>query len=321
MSCCRPDKPEWQAPWRSHERPPLEGWHGAKAGEGMVTMTEDAIADHRRGAYGFAIVGLEGAAPLLQPVPAGWPTFHVDVQNGPPETVESGWGPDHAAIGFNGGGVARLTRKPLAAALTLPDRPDDGAVLHPFLAGSAAIVSWWLGRDTFHGGAFVVGGDAWVILGNRECGKSSTLGWLAAHGVPVLTDDLVVVDDWDQVYAGPRCVDLREEAAAGLHMGEHLGLVGTRQRWRQVLPPTSDAVRLAGWILPAWDREIEISRMDAGAALGKITEHLPLRLVTRPERLLDFAALPCLRFARPRNWDSIGPATTGLLDRLADPAR
>src|SRR4051794_23643820 len=49
---------------------------------------------------------------------------------------------------------------------------SDDAVLHPYLAFPAAVVSFWLGRRVFHGGAFLHGNRAWGLFAAKAGGKS-----------------------------------------------------------------------------------------------------------------------------------------------------
>ena len=45
-------------------------------------------------------------------------------------------------------------------------------------------MAYWLGRESFHAGGFVVGGKTWGILGGRGSGKSTTVARLALAGAP-----------------------------------------------------------------------------------------------------------------------------------------
>jgi hypothetical protein len=111
--------------------------------------------------------------------------------------------------------------------------PDPQALAHPPLSVTAAVAAWWEGLFAFHAGAFVFNGGAWAVLGDREAGKSTFMALMAQLGADVLADDLVVVED-HQVFAGPRCLDLRPSAAYRFG-GEYLGFIGNRKRWRLYL--------------------------------------------------------------------------------------
>ena len=120
-------------------------------------------------------------------------------------------------------------------------------VIAPHLTSAASTIATWTGRVAIHGGAFLHAGAAWVLLGDKGHGKSTTLGWLATAGVPVITDDLVVCDE-GHVLAGPRCVrTCRPEPARWLEAGRDLGVIGTRERWR-IDGPTPCPVRAPLWV-------------------------------------------------------------------------
>ena len=170
----------------------------------------------------------------------------------------------------------------------LEDRPPDRDLVYPYLAPAAAVAARWMGRDSFHAGAVVVGGGAWAILGDNENGKSTTLAWLALHGHPVLTDDLLVVDG-EAALAGPRCIDLREETSERLGVGEPLGVVGQRERWRLALGVVPAQVLLRGFVTLAWHSQ------------------LALESVRGPERLLTLLPARTVRVGadKPRRpWSS-----------------
>lgn len=279
------------------------------------------------GAYGVRMVGVDGAGRLLGPADDGGPTIVVERKTGDDlwleaEMVDGGC----ARCALSGGGwveVASDGAEPLTATARLRQRRawDDEAVVHPFLASSMAVLSRWLGRAAFHAGAFVADGGAVAILGNKGKGKSSTLGWLAAQGVPVLADDLVVVAD-GQVLAGPRCVDLRPDAAAVLGMGEALGMVGARERWRIVLPHGPVSAPLAGWVFPEWGDEVKLVPIPVRERVPRLFEHLALRLPPPdPAVYLDLARLPAWEFRRPRGWEHVEPAIARLMDEVASQPR
>jgi hypothetical protein len=159
-----------------------------------------------------------------------------------------------------------------------------------------------------HAGAVVIDGRAWAVVGDKEGGKSSTLAWLARDGYAIATDDLLVVDHGD-VLAGPRCIDLRAETARSLGVGEPLGVVGSRPRYRVYLDPVPPALPLAGWIFLSWGSELEAERLPVGRLLQSIFAHDALNLAPQdPWVHLDLAALPGWAVRRPRQLDSLAPA-------------
>lgn len=278
----------------------------------------------RRGAYGLCLTGLETASRYLVDVPGTWPQLAIDRVVGTPTRIGEGTSTladDWAEFRFldrtDRVGHARIDRDPLAARFTSPGGLDDDATIHPGLSLIAAIANRWLGRDAFHAGAFLTGAGAWAVLGAREAGKSTTLGHLAAKGLGIVADDVLIVED-GQALAGPRCIDLREGAASWLGQGADSVLtIGQRRRWRTHVPSVPPAVPLQGWILPTWGDRVELESVAAVRRLPLLYANLALTQIPRhPERLLRLAALPFLVFRRPRRWETMDEAAATLLDRL-----
>lgn len=275
-----------------------------------------------RGAYGVAMAGVDGARRLLGPADSCGPVLVAERKTGSDFSLETEVIADgYARCRLSCGGWVEVSSDrgdPPTVTALLHQREvwDDEAIVHPFLASSVAVLSRWLGRATFHAGAFVAEGGALAILGEKGRGKSSTLGWLAAQGIPVLADDLVVVTD-GQVLAGPRCIDLRPDAAAVLGVGEDIGMVGARQRWRMVLPDGPASAPLAGWVFPEWADEVGIVPIPARERVPRLFEHLALRLPPLdPVEYLDLARLPAWELRRPHGWQHLGTAVARLMDEV-----
>jgi hypothetical protein len=289
-------------------------------------MEVPASAEHRllrHGAYGLYLTGLETAARYLFDVPATWPKLAIDRVVGTPAIREgaSTLTDDWAEFGFldrtDRVGHARIDRDPLGARFTSPDVFDDDAMIHPGLSLIAAIASRWLGRDAFHAGAFLTKAGAWAVIGGREVGKSTTLGHLAAKGLGIVADDVLIIED-GHALAGPRCIDLREGAASWLgHGADSVVTIGQRRRWRTHVPAVPPAVPLRGWILPAWGDGVELESVAVIHRLPLLYANLALTQIPRyPERLLRLAALPFFTLRRPRRWETMDEAAATLLDRL-----
>ncbi|MFJ6197295.1 hypothetical protein [Micromonospora sp. NPDC092111] len=183
-----------------------------------------------------------------------------------------------------------------------PLAPD--VLAHPYLAPVATIFNRWAGRETFHSGAFVHAGRAWAVLGPRTAGKSSLLTALAARDVPVVADDILVVDGTD-VYAGPRCIDLRQPVP-GAALPTRTARAG--DRLRVGLPPIAARTPLGGWLFLGWGPTPAMTRVTGPDLLARLAgcrswHHLP----TDPTALLSLAALPAWDLARPRDWTALGP--------------
>ena len=228
---------------------------------------------------------------------------------------------DRATIALDGGGALEVDRGRSLARLTAPEPPGEREVVHPYLAAVAALVSRWEeGAPSFHGGALVAGGAAWAVLGDRERGKSTLLAWLATRGVGVLSDDLLVLRD-GAAMAGPRCIDLREDAARATGSGVDIGVVGGRVRWRVPLDPVPAEIPLAGWIVLGWGDRFDVRRVPAAARLPALLENVTIvPAPPDPSTLLDLAALPMLELVRPRDLGALERSGDALLAALTESA-
>jgi hypothetical protein len=271
------------------------------------------------GAYGFRLSGLEAARQLLVPAPEAWPELEIAIAPGrggaapPLDRV----GPDRAELRLAAGGWVAIERSPGRAVYHLPEPADHAALVHPYLAPVALIAARWLGRESFHAGAFAAGDGVWALLGAKEAGKSTALAWLAAHGHEVVCDDALVLAGATAL-AGPRSIDLRAESARRLGLGEPLGTVGVRERWRATLDPVPPELPFRGWVTLEWGERVAVEPVRGAARLPALTPHRGVLIEpTRPELLVEYAALPHWRLSRPRGWDSLDDGLQRLLDALA----
>jgi hypothetical protein len=251
---------------------------------------------------------VDPAAPLLE----------IERCVGPPDITGSGIGDDRAQFELLDSGILALEiwRDPLRARFTGAYPPDDQALIHPFLSLAAATSAHWMGWDALHAGGFRVGDLAWAVLGDRGAGKSSTMCDLALRGVDVLTDDLLVIADGD-VLAGPNSIDLRPETARELRVGEDLGVVGARERWRVVTPASSPRTPLAGFVSLSWGDDVELVPLSARQRVELLLAGSILGLPSAsPHRLLELAALPAWELRRPRRWTALSEAGRLLVNRL-----
>jgi hypothetical protein len=266
--------------------------------------------------YGLRFVGIDGAARYLYPA-TDEPVLTVKQElgfAGPRGEEELA---EHTARLHlsDGTGVAELDRAGLTATLRVREAYPDEALLHPMLSSTAAVMSRWLGRDSFHAGVFVLDGTAWVLTGDKGDGKSTTLGYLARHGVPVLADDLAVESN-GRIFTGPGFIDLRTEAAAVLGGGRDLGMLGARARTR--LDLTGDAAPassypLGGWIQLGWGEQLVLTPVPLAERLGLLFRNSAVqRPPVDPSSYLRHAARPFYRLTRPRGLDGL-PAVLELL--------
>lgn len=186
-------------------------------------------------------------------------------------------------------------------------------IVHPGLSPVATLFARWHGRGAFHAGGFVAGEHAWGVVGEREAGKTTLLAALAARDVPIVADDLLVTDS-ERVFAGPRCLDLRD------HLPDGLPTVPVRGGHRQRLPLATVAptVPFAGWVFLGWGDEVTLRPVTAADRLRALAPARMWTLVGDDRRhFLHAASLPCWRLTRPRRREGIQRTAAILVDMLS----
>lgn len=270
----------------------------------------------QRGAYGLALPDLALSPALLVPA-AGWPGISVTRTVGTVDVAENRLDAERATITLGEGGGLVVDRVGRAASFTTPFALSDDELLHPYLAPVGGVFAWWAGRQALHAGGFVAGGRVWALLGGKEAGKSSALAWLALAGVPVVCDDMLVLDG-DAAFAGPRCLDLRPGTAAHLEVGESIPVQGPRERWRLELGPVAPTLPFGGWIELAWGDAVEVDALRPAERLPVLARHRSLLVESpNPAGLLDLVGFPGWRIRRPRSWDALDDAMGAVLDTVS----
>jgi hypothetical protein len=255
---------------------------------------------------------------VLVPAAASWPAVEISVVVERLEAEGEFVGEDKARIRLRTGGWIELDRDPGRARYTVPASLSPEELVHPFLAPVAAVCAHWYGRESIHGGGIALGATAWGVIGDQHAGKSSLLAALAIAGTDVVCDDVLVLDG-RQAFAGPRTVDLREDAAAALGVGDGIGLVGARERWRLRLAPLDRALTLGGFVFTEWSDDVEMRRLPASETLARLFRNRSIRVPPRdPAAFLQFSALPAWELRRPRAWASLPKTLELLLGVLAD---
>jgi hypothetical protein len=272
-----------------------------------------------RGAYGYQIDGL--AESYLVTAEPGWPRLRIERgvepglrDDGSPGALEID--ETRAALWVTASDRVELDRKSLTIRFRTRAPVADQVIVHPYLSLPVSIVSFWLGRQAVHGAAFIHEGRAWALVGGREAGKSSTLGWLMRQGFEPLTDDLLVLER-GTAFCGPRSIDLRGDAAHEFG-GEDMGRLGNRSRWRLRPGGSTPAARLGGIVLLEWDERTAVEPLAADERLHTLFANVALR--PRPgeaEDYLELASLPAWRFARPHGLDQLDGAVPRLLETLS----
>lgn len=267
------------------------------------------------GAYGLRLSGVDGIDDVLVEAPDSWTPVEVIRRVGPVTTDEGWTAPSRAEFVTLSGGLIQLDLGRGQAILTAPSLPLAEEVVHPYLSSIGAMTAYLMGEESFHAGAVVLNGGAWAIVGDREAGKSSTLASLAARGIPIVCDDMLVLRGRTAL-AGPRTIDLRRDAAEALGLGTAIGVVGARPRWRMRVAPVEPELELSGWIFLEWGDDLTIEPMPASERLTRLRHARGALLPpTDPTALLDLAQLPGRILRRPRGLDLL-PATLDVLTAL-----
>lgn len=265
------------------------------------------------GAYGLRLRGVDGAERLLVPAEAGWPKLDIRVEAGAATVAGDRFDSATAHVRLRTGGSVFIDRESGLATFTVPTPLSPNELVHPYLAPVAAITAHWHGRESLHGGGIAVEGGVVGVVGDRLEGKSSLLAALAARGTDIVCDDMLVVEA-DQAFAGPRTIDLREDAATALGVGENIGVVGTRGRWRVRLEPAPSRLPLAGWIFLDWAEQVEIARVPASETLQRLLRNRGIRVPPLdPAYFVQLAAMPAWEVRRPRSWSAVPDVVEAVL--------
>jgi len=286
---------------------------------------DDAAGVRGRSVYGLDVRGLDHVAELAGPSDGdGGELIPVRVTRStgvPPDAYEIDG--ERSVRSLPEGRCLRLERAAGRATFFGPPLSPD-LLAHPYLGPVAVAFNRWAGRDVFHAAAFVAAGRAWILAGPRTAGKSTLTAALAAAGVPILADDLVVTDG-TRVYAGPRSVDLRRPWPAGAVTGSVPAVRPSRlgTRWRMALPATSPWWPLGGWFFLHWADRPALEAVGLSQLLGLLAARRNLRqLPSDPTRILSLASRPAWDLRRRRDWAALPDTVDGLLQaahRAADP--
>lgn len=200
-----------------------------------------------------------------------------------------------------------------AAVYSTPAPLSDDDLAHPYLAAAAGAAAGWLRRDALHAGAFLArDGGAWALLAGKGGGKSTTLAWLAVAGFGVVTDDILVLDGM-RALAGPRCLDLRRDAAAALATGRRLDASRGGERRRLRLPAVPAETPFRGFVVLEWGDRLELDTLPPAERLGRIAAQRLRRDDDAGRELLDLVARPCLVLRRPRGLDGLAAVAEQLV--------
>jgi hypothetical protein len=265
------------------------------------------------------VTGLEAEERLLVPAEAGWPTVRIEVDARPADAGATLLEECVARYPDAPGGRVVVDRRAGVASFQGVDRLTSDEIVHPRLGMLGAVYAQWLpGRMAFHAGAFVSGGRAWAVVGERHDGKSTLMAALALAGLPVLGDDTLVLEG-SRCLSSVRCVDLRPDSVAHLGAGDVVITVRRGARGRLFLDGPAPEAPLGGWLFLKWADELAVRELPTPERVARIARRQGWhrRGVTDPERLLDVAALPAWELSRPRDWTLL----PSVLEHVAEIAR
>jgi hypothetical protein len=274
----------------------------------------------RRGAYGFRLVPTHGIElPDLVPIDEGAPSAKVECRHATVLVKRIQRTDDLVTAGDRGTSLLEVRRDPPAITLEFPDPTTPEELVHPLLTLPLSILARWRGDLTLHAGCFYAGDRAWGVMGQREAGKSTMLANLAGREVPLLADDLLVLDQ-GVVRPGPSCIDLRPDMAERIPEARYLGEIGNRARYRLTTPTPPMNPPLGGFFLLAWGQEdrVAVTPMPASEALRMLyeQEYIGMMGPVDPVKILDLLGTPMWRVERPPDWRF----TEETLDRILDVA-
>jgi hypothetical protein len=264
----------------------------------------------RRGAYGL-LLNLR-TPEWLNPAPAEWVNWDVSwaPSNGPlTQRIDA----ETAVLRLRPAGHVVIDRAGSTTTLMLSKSPRDEAWVHPHLATTAVVTARWQGRLALHASSFVADGRVWGVLGDRNAGKSSFIAWQHVAGHTPFADDLLLTDG-EVAFAGPRCLDLRKGAAEHFGLGTPIGRIGTRDRWRETLPPVAAQLPLAGFVVLEWGAEPLVEPMPLQDRLRQLAGSRGLLAGDEPPAAwMKALRAPMLRFSRPKDWSRMDESMATLM--------
>jgi hypothetical protein len=281
-------------------------------GEGDGALRTPSPASNKSvGAYGFRLNGPLPAESLRVRGVAHWPLIQIEVA-GNPMAMKNEYAmqrPEGAVCLDHDLRVARL---PGTTDTPLQD------LVHPVLAAVGTLAAWARGEVVLHAGAFVGEAGAWIVLGNREQGKSTLLAEQHLRGVPIMADDVCVIRE-ARLCAGPRSLDLRPDTAARLGVGLE-NPVRQGQRYRVSLPIIDGEVPLAGFVELEWSSQVELVPLPPGERLKRLLTVNGRNPKVAPSALLELASLPYFVLHRSPTEESGETALSLLAEDLSDVA-
>jgi hypothetical protein len=277
------------------------------------------FSQRNAGAYGFGLVARTPVElPDLVEQAADATSVAVDWSHGAALFDAFERGDDRFVMAHRGAGLLDVVREPATIVCCLAQPITPAVFVHPIMTLPLSFLARWRGDATLHGGAFLHDDRAWVVTGEREAGKSALLARLAQRGVPIVADDLVVIEGYD-VLAGPSCVDLRPDTAERIPEAEKVGVVGSRTRYRLRTPPAPARVPLGGICLLEWadsPPQLDLLRVEDSLRVLHRQHYAAELAPPEPRQTLTLLERPVWRFRRRRDWARADSTLDHLLEAL-----
>ncbi|GIJ52284.1 hypothetical protein Val02_91700 [Virgisporangium aliadipatigenens] len=262
------------------------------------------------GAYGFRLDPAVFGRRYLHEAGTDWPALTVRI--GAPGRGAHGW-----REAFSGEGWAVHTRPGSdEVSWSGEGQPDRDGLIHPLLALAVCAVTLERGGDCLHGGAVLTHDGVVAVLAPAGGGKTSTMAWLALRaGLEVFTDDHLNVRD-GLAHAGPRCLDLRADAAQRLDLERGSRIVRGDERRRFELPPVRRAsAPVVRTVVLAWGPRVRVEPVPPRERLGIVATHRTAQPVDGNLAVpLALAALPMVRLERPKTFDCMDEVAEAVLN-------
>jgi hypothetical protein len=280
------------------------------------------------GGYGFRLVSAAEALDFADLVAVSDEAPRIEVRWRHASVRETYEHVDERRVGMGARGASGFWADRDASTVTfdLDTVPTADELVHPLLTIPLSVFARWRGDLTLHAGAFHARSGAWAVLGVREAGKSTLLAALGERGMPIVADDLLVVQGSD-VLAGPRCVDLRPDAAPHFPAARAISTGGRRPRFRLTTPTGPERAPLRGFVVPRWHDEprVTLRALTTAERLRLLygQEYIALLGATRHEGIFDLLGLPAYELSRPRDWAATDETVARLLEltrSVAEPA-
>jgi hypothetical protein len=275
---------------------------------GYLTRKDGSFVTEPVGAYGFRLDDAVFGRRYLHPAGADWPALTVRI--GPSPRRGPGW-----REAFSGEGWAVHTRPGGdEVSWSGAGRPDPDRLIHPLLALAACAVALDRGGDCLHAGAVLTPDGVVAVLAPAGGGKT-TMAWLALRaGLDIFTDDHLNVRD-GLAHAGPRCLDLRADAAQRLDLERGSRVVRADERRRFELPPVRQAsAPVIRTVVLAWGPRVRVEPVPPRERLGIVATHRTAQPVDGNLAVpLALAALPMIRLHRPQTFDCMDEVAEAVL--------